>query len=170
MRAFEKARRRTGNPPVTVRWVDVNKGDDRNPNVRSQLVTRQIRQPGGEAIFAPTPPLGSLRTTLSLAATDVPGRGRQVRDPKSKQRTQFSAIDISRAYFNASMHDGSCPTYVCLPTEHPGQARGQCRLLLKHMYCTGAAADTWQREYSGCMESIGFTQREASPRIFVHES
>ena len=71
---FEEARRRTGKPPVTVRWVDVNKGDDINPNIRSRLVARQIRQPGEEAIFAPTPPLESLRTILSLAATDIIGR------------------------------------------------------------------------------------------------
>ena len=33
-RTIEEARRLTGRPPVTVRWVDVNKGDDMNPNVR----------------------------------------------------------------------------------------------------------------------------------------
>ena len=57
LRPAEEARQRTGKPPVTVRWVDVNKGDDINPNVRSRLVARQIRQAGEEAIFAPTPPL-----------------------------------------------------------------------------------------------------------------
>ena len=73
-RAIDEARRRTGKPPVSVRWVDVNKGDDLNPNIRSRLVARQMRQPGEEAIFAPTPPLESLRTIISIAATDVPGR------------------------------------------------------------------------------------------------
>ena len=53
LKAFDEARRRTGKPPVTVRWVDVNKGDDMNPNIRSRLAARQIRQPGEEAIFAP---------------------------------------------------------------------------------------------------------------------
>jgi len=43
LRAFEESRRRTGKPPVTVRWVDVNKGDDQNSNIRSRLVARQIR-------------------------------------------------------------------------------------------------------------------------------
>ena len=144
LRAFEKARRRTGKPPVTVRRVDVNKGDDINPNIRSRLVARQIRQQGDLAILAPTPPLESLRTILSLVATDITGRRRHARDPRSEQRTQISAIDISLAYFDASMEEGSEPTYVCLPPEHPGQARGQCGLLLKHMYGTRAAADGWQ--------------------------
>ena len=50
-RAIDEARRRTGKPPITVRWVDVNKGDDTNPNISSRLVARQIRQPGEEAIL-----------------------------------------------------------------------------------------------------------------------
>ena len=37
-RALGEARRVTGKPPVTVRWVDVNKGDNQNPNIRSRLV------------------------------------------------------------------------------------------------------------------------------------
>ena len=56
-RPLDEARRKTGKPPITVRWVDVNKGDDTIPNIRSRLVVRQIRQPGEKAIFAPTPPL-----------------------------------------------------------------------------------------------------------------
>ena len=41
------------------------------------------------------------------------------------------------------MEEGSEPTYVRLPLEHPGQTRGQCGLLLKHMYSTRAAVDGW---------------------------
>ena len=55
-RPIAEARRVTGKPPITVRWVDVNKGDNTCPNVRSRLVARQIRQAGEDAIFAPTPP------------------------------------------------------------------------------------------------------------------
>ncbi len=82
--AFEK----TGKPPITVKWVDVNKGDDIHPRYRSRLVAREIRHPGEESIFAPTPPLESLRTVLSLAATDLKGCKKHVRDPKSEERTQ----------------------------------------------------------------------------------
>ena len=93
-RMMGEARRVTGNPPITVRWVDVNKGDNTTPNVRSRLVARQIRQAGEDAIFAPTPPLESLRSILSLAMTDFPGRPQHVRDPTSERRTQVSAVDI----------------------------------------------------------------------------
>ena len=167
-KAMDEARRVTGKPPITVRWVDVNKGDNVTPNIRSRLVARQIRQAGEEAIFAPTPPLEALRTIISLASTDIDGRAAHVRDPKSERRTQISAIDISRAYFNASMGENDAPTYVMLPPEHPDHARGCCGLLKKHMYGTRAAADGWQQEYSSYMKKIGFLQGVASPCIFTH--
>ena len=97
LKPIDERRKRTGKPPVTVRWVDVNKGDDVSPNIQSRLVARQIRQAGEEAIFAPTPPLEALRSIISLAATDLPGRPLHVRDPHSERRTQISAIDIRRA-------------------------------------------------------------------------
>ena len=60
---------RTGKRPIGVRWVDVNKGDDDDPNYRSRLVAKDIRKKGEDAIFAPTPPLESLRAVLSLVAS-----------------------------------------------------------------------------------------------------
>ena len=62
-----EAIKRTGKPPITVKWVDVNKGDDTKPNYRSTLVARDIRSPGEDSIFAPTPPPDALRTILNLA-------------------------------------------------------------------------------------------------------
>ena len=52
---MSEAVRVTGKKPITVRWVDHDKGDEDNPNVRPRLVARDIRK-GGESIFAPTPP------------------------------------------------------------------------------------------------------------------
>ena len=152
---------------MTVRWVDVNKGDDQNPNVRSRLVARQIRNPGTDAIFAPTPPLEALRTALSLAATDLPGRQPRCRDPLSEDRVQVSFVDISRAYFNAST-DPENPTYVQLPAEDPDSGRDVCGLLLKHMYGTQRAAEGWQSEYSSTLvDKLGFQQGIACPCMFV---
>ena len=45
----------SGRPPITVRWVDVNKGDDEFPDIRSRLVARQIRGANEDPTFAPTP-------------------------------------------------------------------------------------------------------------------
>jgi hypothetical protein len=110
-RPYEEANRRTGKKPITVKWIDVNKGDGENPNYRSRLVAREIRKAGEDPIFAPTLPFESLGTILSLAATDVGGTKKRVRDPLSPERTQVSFIDISRAYFCAST-DPSDPSYV----------------------------------------------------------
>ena len=72
LRKGNEALKRTGKPPITVRWVDVNKGDDVNSKIRSRLVAGEIRMKGEEAIFAPTPPLKSLCLVLSHATTQFP--------------------------------------------------------------------------------------------------
>ena len=85
--------------PITVKWVDVNKGDSENPNYRSRFVAREIRKSWEDTIFAPTPPLESLRTVLSMAATNLTGDEPNVRDHQAANRTQVMVLDISRAYF-----------------------------------------------------------------------
>ena len=55
LRIIDEARMRMGRSPISVRWVEVNKGDDHNPNIRSRLVAGEIRTAGQDAIVAPTP-------------------------------------------------------------------------------------------------------------------
>ena len=157
-----------GKPPITVKWVDVNKGDDDHPEYRSRLVAREIRRHGEDSIFAPTPPLESLRCILSLATTDLPGRRRHVRDPVSEDRTQIQIIDISRAYFNA-VTDDEHPTFVDLPEEHPDKCRGMCGRLRVHMYGTRRAAEGWHCEYAEYLEKLGFVRGHASACVFRHD-
>ena len=76
------------------RWVDANKGDDEKPNYRSRLVAREIRQKGQDPMFAHTPPLESLRTVLSLAATSAKGYVEHDMRPDSPTRTQVSFVEI----------------------------------------------------------------------------
>ena len=91
---------------------------------------------------------------------------KHIRDGTSERRTQISAVDISRAYFNAET-DANNLTYVALPKEDPDH-KDMCGLLRKHMYGTRAAADGWQQEYSGFLKSIGFRQGAACPCLFVN--
>ena len=77
----------TGKAPITVRRVDVNKGDDESPNYRSRLVVSEITRMGEDLMFAPTPPLESLRTVLSQAATDYEAGKQHIRSPESQRRT-----------------------------------------------------------------------------------
>ena len=81
--------------------MEVNKGDDDNTNYRSRLVAWEIRMAGEDSVFAPMPPLESLRMDLPYATTDVPDEPKKMHDPRSPHRTQVLAIDISRAYFSA---------------------------------------------------------------------
>ena len=68
LRPIKEAWRLTNRLPISVRWVEVNKGDDDNPKYRSRLVAREIRMAGEDAIFAPTPPLESLPAPTSAPA------------------------------------------------------------------------------------------------------
>ena len=159
---------KTGRPPISVRWVDVNKGDDQCPNYRSRLVARQLKatDTSGESFFSPTPPLEALRAVLSMATTSCKGY-RPNRDPKHADRTQVSMVDISRAYFNAKK-DPDDLTYVALPSEDP-DSQGMCGLLARHMYGTRGAADGWQEEYSTSLVDMGFVQGMSSACVFVHQ-
>ena len=167
-RPRQEAYDRCGKAPISVKWIDTNKGDDDCPNYRSRLVAREIRRHGENPIFAPTPPLESLRMVLSLAATNLVGYRKHVRDAVSEHRTQISFIDISRAYFCAAT-DPMKPTYVELPRED-GDYGQKCGLLLKHMYGTRKAADGWHNEYAGhLVTEMGFEVGDASACVFVNK-
>ena len=115
---------------------------------RSPLIVgrdaRQVRLPGEDAVFAPTPPLESLRMILSHATTRLPGERPKAWDPASPDRQMLFFIDISRAYFNAKVSDDE-PVYVEFPPEM-NMPKGSCALLRRHMYGTRRAADGWQSE------------------------
>ena len=158
----------SGRPPISVRWVDVNKGDEANPNYRSRLVARQIKakDTSGETFFAPAPPLEALRRVLSLAATTI-GNHKPDWEPSSPNRTQISLIDIKRAYFNARVDRERTPVFVALPPED-SDSNSMCGELLRHMYGTRLAADGWQEEYSTMLIRLGFTQGIGHPNVFRH--
>ena len=167
-RPHGESRKVTGKPPITVRWVDTNKGDDMVPKYRSRLVARQIKamdNTGGN-YFAPAPPIEALRAVLSMTATTI-GEYKPDWSPTSERRTQLSLIDVSRAYFNAHC-DPSEPCYVELPPEDADNGV-QCGLLLRHMYGTRRAADGWQEEYSTLLvQELGFRQGVSCPNIFFN--
>ena len=52
---------KTGRSPVRVRWVDVNKGDEQNPDYRSRLVAMEFKTDSSAEWFSGTPPLEALR-------------------------------------------------------------------------------------------------------------
>ena len=58
------ARTASGKSPISVRWVDTNKGDELNPNYRLRLVARQMKahDHSGQSFFAPASRLEAFRT------------------------------------------------------------------------------------------------------------
>ena len=163
-----QVRARGGRRPISVRWVDVNKGDDLHPNYRSRLVARQLKatDASGKNYFAPAPPLEALRTVICMAMTKT-GTHCPDWNPNSATRTQISLIDVKRAYFNARIDDNEPATFVELPQEDP-DSESMCAQLLRHMYGTRGAADGWQEECSTLLVSLGFKQGDASPNVFRH--
>ena len=81
---IEECWQKTGKAPISVRWVDTDKGLDGQVDVRSRLVARDFKGKGGgkekeDCIYASTPPLEGLRMLCSkAAATGRRGRSRKV--------------------------------------------------------------------------------------------
>ena len=70
---LEEAREATGRAPISVDWVDVDKGRDRRPDVRSRLVVRdfKVRGDGREFdVFAAMPPLEAKRLLFRMVVVD----------------------------------------------------------------------------------------------------
>ena len=97
MRVYDKIPRsqaqRQGWKVVKTRWIDINKGDDENPNYRSRLVGKEFNNEQMDGLFAGTPPLEALRFLIHEAAT--------VRSDEPLGSKVLMINDVSRAFFEA---------------------------------------------------------------------
>ena len=130
MRLYDKVpiaecRVRTGRNPISVRWIDINTGDEAQPNYRSRLVARETNTCKRDDSFAATPPLEALKLILSMTATANKGEIVMVNDK-------------SRVFFHAKVERD---VYVQLAPEDtlPGE-EGLCGKLRYSMYGTRDAA------------------------------
>ena len=148
-----ECKRVTGRMPITVRWIDVNKGDQEHPNYRSRIVAREIDIYKRDDFFAATLPLEALKVILSMIATVNKGEVVMIND-------------ISRAFFHAKVERD---VYIQLPEEDrkPGEEH-MCGKLRLSMYGTRDAAQNWYTEYSQQLVRMGFVQGIASPCAFYH--
>ena len=92
---------------ISTRWLDVNKGDAKNPDHRARLVAREINTHKRDDLFAATPPLESLRAIISSCASN-----QSATDPKD--RYVLMSNNIKRAYLYAP---AVRPVYVAIPEE-----------------------------------------------------
>ena len=152
---IEECYKKTGRAPITVRWIDINKGDQTSPNYRSRLVAREINIRKRDDLFAGTPPLEALKSILSMAASGDRGEVVMVND-------------VSRAF----VHAKACREIFVQLANEDGQQGDErmCGRLNYSMYGTRDAAQNWAKEYSDMFTSIGFKQGRASPRAFHHQA
>ena len=145
----------TGGKIVGTKWIDVNKGDIENPNIRCRLVGKEFKTTPDDALYASTPPLEALRMILSRAATiDAGGEQREI-----------MVNGVSRAYFYAKCT--RC-MYIELPEEDEkgdSSMLGRLRLCL---YGTRDAAVNWQQTLSDHLARIGFKRGLGHPSVFHH--
>ncbi len=80
----------TGKAPIGSKWVDVNKGDAKNPLIRSRFVVKEIATYKTGDFFAATPPLESFRLLLSLAASGAPDTKIEVLDARKAHLHAFA--------------------------------------------------------------------------------
>ena len=59
----------TGKGPIGTRWLDINKGDEDSPELRSRLVGQEFNRGRDDLMFAATPPLELKKALFSLAVT-----------------------------------------------------------------------------------------------------
>ena len=84
----------TGKGPIGTRWIDINKGDEVNPDHRSRFVALQVKYKSKEKnIFAATPPLEAQKVLFSMAVTEGIGYQRGERECGLK----LAFIDVKRA-------------------------------------------------------------------------
>ena len=126
--------REHGGKIIGVRWVDVNKGDEKKTDYRSRLVGQEFATYKDDALYAATPPLEALRIILSYAATGSNGPKRQV-----------MICDVRRAYFYAV---ATRDLYIELPEEDELGHRGMLGKLNLSLYGTRDAATNWQENLS----------------------
>ena len=145
---------------IKTRWIDVNKGDEKNPQYRSRFVGKEFNDGEDAAMFAATPPLEALKVLISEASTGRHG-----------ERVEEKVIminDVARAFFEAPVRRKIC---VELPEEDKSakdRAGDMVGLLVQSLYGTRDAASNFQKEVQKLMEAIGFKTGKYNVSTYYH--
>ena len=150
----------TNRAPITLKWVDRNKGDEAHPNYRSRLVVREVKKASKPLAefesFSAMPPLEALKVLCSLMTSK--------RTSTHGKPYKMMLIDISRAHFY-----GLAKRRVFCRLPEGREQAGKCALLRKSMYGTLDAASIWQATYVELLKECGIEQRVGWPALFMHK-
>ena len=160
---IDESIREMGRPPYGTRWLDYNKGDDENVEMRSRLVVQETKRQSTIAMddiastTASTPPLEIVRLFCSLCMSlQLPGGAVCV--------MQF--LDISRAYPH-------CPAlrkiYVRAPDE-VGLPPGMCWRMKKSWYGTRDAGQVYEFAVRDDFIANQFDQGRFSVCVYRHKT
>ena len=159
-----QAYERTGKAPIPLKWVDTNKGDHSNPNVRSRLVVKEIKakakgtkdELGPQEVFSSMPPLEAFMSLVALFVAFVP------------KGYKLAFFDISRAHF---MGKAQRELYVELESEDKEKyGSDKCGLLQRSMYGTQDASQIWQKDYTELLRSDSFECGVSNGAVFYKAS
>ena len=151
----------TGKPPIPVRWVSTNKGDQLHPNIRCRLVAKHLAAKYGmnaEDLFAAMPPFELVKALL-VKAVQRPDREKTIR--------KVTFLDVSKAHLYAPVGK-EVNEFVALPPEC--SKPGVCGRLNFWLYGMRPASHGWEQEYTKQLVELGFKAGEASPCCFYRES
>ena len=149
----------TGKPPVTTKWVDIDKGRNGEVKVRSRLVARDFRVKGDDRqfeVFAAMPPIEAKRLLFRMAMMDGAVGG-----DKRRGAVKLMFVDIKKAHLNGKLTEEKY-AYVQLPLE----AGGGIGRLRRWLYGMRPAASAWEEDYSNNLESIGFKRGKSASTTF----
>eukprot|EP00971_Amphidinium_carterae_P248815 4938869-Amphidinium_carterae.1 len=158
---FEEARKVTGKPPISTRWVDADKkggSDPGDPDMRSRLVVQETRanstipEHDVQAVFSATPPLEGLRLLASWCM--------------STENCVLRCLDISRAHQNCDLER---KVYIRLPKEDPKSSEGWCGLLVKALNGVRDAAKAFELRVTELTTKAGALQGSFNPCMYYHE-
>ncbi|CAK0876009.1 unnamed protein product [Prorocentrum cordatum] len=156
--------RELGRRPLSVRWVDIDKGDTDRPDYRSRLVAQETKAQSTIArddigvVFAATPPLECLRLicSCSMAMSSDPSEGRVLR-----------FLDISRAHPHCEIKR---TVYIKLPEEDPMmQEIGTRGLLRMALYGARDAGQNFELTIAEAVIGAGCDQSAFSPCAYCHK-
>ena len=153
---------RTGRPPVSTKWVDINKGTPEKPDVRCRLVARDFKPKGEkdrEDLFAAMPPLEAKKLLFRMAAACAGSRG------GTSMNMKLMFIDVKKAHLNGTVGEDEC-AYIMLAPED--KVEGRCGRLRKWLYGMRPAASAWERDYTEKLESIGLMRGRSAPTVFFN--
>ena len=156
---------------LTGRWVDVNKGDDANPNYRSRYVAKEIKKGARSSLvaeyFAAMPPIHGCKFLFILAMTqqwqDIDGNVFH-----QEEQLVIGFLDVKRAHF---VPISRRLIHVELPDELRAK-HGQHMVgrLVKSLYGTRDASSIWEYAIRDVLvNKLEFIQGSSSPCHYYHK-